>query len=1241
MFTTEKAEVKKGIDIRPASEGVKVDLLSCFYKHVMVFPDYLKILIPELTNDDINKIFYEQSEDSLSRLTSLKSALIACDLDQIPSLARSDTIGNDSDMLFDLMRDIITRVQARIIRNQKTTFSTNMLTLGYRKADDRSIVMNMVDDLYITNVHVNSCVTQFTMGKEWHWILSKIGELAMDHILTHTAIFVPLLPPAQSNLVQILGHSIGELKEPEIIRSKQSKDLNCTGSKKKRRRKSNREEQMKTKRIRLDTAEKCAVGNSSMQHIQHLPAEIDFLRSRIFYSKTLRTRTGKILHGLPSKHILQRAFADKFVSGEGVENAELSLKIRINLLCKHIWPCEHGLPNVFSHLGKNKDQSKEFERRMLLTNRCEDLQIRGPVKTPKRLSNCKPLLRLMILKHDKFDYRRALDLCCPSPLPKRSLTKAEKEGIVKELSETQREEDHVPTQRNFETQAETQAPEIFPFHHDIETATQTCGIRIEKKKSQKPRYARYKSPHGCVVRFVRLVLRSIIPIELFGSYHNRKVVLELMDGFVRSRRFESMNLHQVSQNFRILDCEWLLPRNQAAQNQRPTKEEMMKRQNLLNELLFWLFDGLLVPLLKTNFYATESAKFRNHVFYFRTDVWSKITEPIIQSLKKDRFERVGKHKAVGIMSRRSFGYSFIRLLPKEIGMRPIMNLRRRSTKIDRNAKSKGKQRSTSNMTAKRKSLRITNDEWSDLIQQNHSINSILNTTFHVLNLERQEHPELLGSSVFGPQDVHERLLSFKKRIQQRYKESTPTLYFVKMDVAGAFDCIDQTKLLEIVHEIIRHDRYVVQRYNKLTLSNGQPFRTWPKVACPEEDHEPFLILAQHLAEMQAWRSTIVSDSVVYPQCDKKSLIWLLNEHISNNLIKVGKDFCLQTVGIPQGSSLSTLLCCYYLAKMEEELRLTGVENESLLMRYTDDFLFISTDINLAKKFFVNVLQGSAKFNCSIAPEKTECNFVPYDAQMNSGLANAALSVKIHQPSSSSTFPWCSYRIDTQSLGVQYDLERYRNTCVSDSLTIPIRNAFGSTISRTITQSVQRQNLPIYLDLSLNSINGVLKNIHQMFIVGCLKFVAVLKIIKVSKKGKLAKRSEDFILNAILTNIEHAYAHAKSKMVRTYAQEMYKDQQDEADQSKQTIWPIPVLAYRWMAMHAITSVLALRPSTGKLGFTMLLKEKMQAVQTQIQKKYEKSKDLGELKLIEFSTLKCQASESFKEAKPVLRSMTLKR
>lgn len=130
----------------------------------------------------------------------------------------------------------------------------------------------------------------------------------------------------------------------------------------------------------------------------------------------------------------------------------------------------------------------------------------------------------------------------------------------------------------------------------------------------------------------------------------------------------------------------------------------------MHEFIYYVFDSILIPLIRTNFHVTESNVYRYRLLYFRQDVWRAIAEPEMASLKLKMFEEVSPDKAQNILNSRTLGFSQVRLLPKETGVRPIMNLRRRPV-------SKGSRAMLGS-----------------------SINTILAPIYNVLTLERVSNP---------------------------------------------------------------------------------------------------------------------------------------------------------------------------------------------------------------------------------------------------------------------------------------------------------------------------------------------------------------------------------------------------------------------------------------------------------------------------------------------------------------------
>lgn len=58
--------------------------------------------------------------------------------------------------------------------------------------------------------------------------------------------------------------------------------------------------------------------------------------------------------------------------------------------------------------------------------------------------------------------------------------------------------------------------------------------------------------------------------------------------------------------------------------------------------------------------------------------------------------------------------------------------------------------------------------------------------------------------------------------------------------------------------------------------------------------------------------------VIYPYSRRQEIIALLEEHITENLVKIGNEYYRQVIGIPQGSVLSAILCSFFYGDLERK-----------------------------------------------------------------------------------------------------------------------------------------------------------------------------------------------------------------------------------------------------------------------------------------------------------------------------------
>lgn len=132
---------------------------------------------------------------------------------------------------------------------------------------------------------------------------------------------------------------------------------------------------------------------------------------------------------------------------------------------------------------------------------------------------------------------------------------------------------------------------------------------------------------------------------------------------------------------------------------------------------------------------------------------------------------------------------------------------------------------------------------------------------------------------------------------------------------------------------------------------------------------------------------------------------ILKKHLTNNVVINKNKYYLQKKGIPQGSILSSLLCCLYYTKLENEYIIPSLpsNNKSLLIRLADDYLCISNNIDYINTFY-NKITNLKEYGCVINESKTKSNII------------------INQDE----FTWCGLIININTLSIRNDYNKYLN-----------------------------------------------------------------------------------------------------------------------------------------------------------------------------------------------------------------------
>lgn len=628
----------------------------------------------------------------------------------------------------------------------------------------------------------------------------------------------------------------------------------------------------------------------------------------------------------------------------------------------------------------------------------------------------------------------------------------------------------------------------------------------------------YATPPPAVSAFCRAVLLKLVPNDLYGSgedgIRNRELMMRHVDSFITLRRFESISLHEAAQGLKVTCVEWLKPPTNARESksmpQKLSATDLQKRTEIYLELIYYIFDSLLIPLISSNFYVTESGVHRHRVFYFRHDVWKKLSEPSLAGLKSTMFEEVKGMNRGELLTSNALGYSHLRLLPKSTGARPITNLSRKPT---------------------------IKKPMTGQVELGSSINALLASVFNVLGYEKGENPEQIGSAMKSVGDVFPRLQTFKeKTLLQNKAGETPRFYFAKLDVQACFDTIPQRRLLRLVDRLVSHDEYRSMKFvqyktkdyvNAGSATGGNVIRKFVAKATSSTD---FTTPYDMVTSRPGKKGSVYVDTGTQKRQEREAILELLERHVRANLVRIGKKYYRQKSGIPQGSVLSTLLCNFFYGEHEREKLGFLHCDEALLMRLVDDYLLITTRKDLAQRFLQVMVDGDAEYGISVGSGKTLANF---DATVNGISVPRPLPPYPAWPETSQNqFPYCGILIDTRTLDASKNTDASQTNEVSmrDTLTVDSSKEPGQAFTRKALLTFAMANNRMFLDTKHNSSSAVLANAYRSFVESAMKLYAHVRTLSRRRCRGSPSAPAGLVMRTVSTLIEYAARYINSRAV---------------------------------------------------------------------------------------------------------------
>uniref|UniRef100_A0A8C4FEU3 Telomerase reverse transcriptase n=1 Tax=Dicentrarchus labrax TaxID=13489 RepID=A0A8C4FEU3_DICLA len=527
------------------------------------------------------------------------------------------------------------------------------------------------------------------------------------------------------------------------------------------------------------------------------------------------------------------------------------------------------------------------------------------------------------------------------------------------------------------------------------------------------------APHR-VYLFVKECLSAVIPKELWGSDHNRLHFLVRVRGFLYSGKFEKLSLAELMWKMKVIDCDWL----KISKTGRFPPSELSYRTQILGQFLAWLLDGYVAGLVRACFYVTESVGQKNATRFYRQEVWAKLQDLAFRGhLSKGQMEELTPAQVASLA--KATAISRLRFIPKTDGMRPITRV------IGVDAKT-----------------RLYRGRVRDLLDM---LRACVRST-----------PSLLGSTVWGMTDIHKVLRS----ISPAQKDKPRPLYFVKVDVSGAFESLPHDKLFEVIDQAlspVQDELFTVRRYAKIWADSHEGLKKAFVRQVPSYTHTVHSMLLSVYLDIHT----------------QTEALQFFNQMLTGSVVQFGKKTYRQCRGIPQGSVVSSLLCCLCYGHMENTLFKDIAVKKGCLMRLVDDFLLITPELHEAQTFLKILLAGVPQYGLVVNPQKVVVNFQASES------VGSFPGIRVLPPHC--LFPWCGLLLDTHSLDVYKDYSSYAGLSLRYSLTLGSFHSAGQQMRRKLMAVLRLKCHALFLDLKTNSLEAVYKNIYKLVLLHARRF----------------------------------------------------------------------------------------------------------------------------------------------------------
>ena len=491
-----------------------------------------------------------------------------------------------------------------------------------------------------------------------------------------------------------------------------------------------------------------------------------------------------------------------------------------------------------------------------------------------------------------------------------------------------------------------------------------------------------------IYKFIKSFLKHILPTEMLGPKNNKILLFKTIE-FIRMNRFETFNkLNLFShKEFSFNEMKWLQFKNFS--KKKYCEIGILLKNFVMKTLIHWIFNFILVQLFRSHFFVTEKQGEHFKSLYYHKIIYDLIIKICFDKYIyiTNQYQKTNKKDALDTLITIDSAPGKLRLMPKASTMRPITSFKKKTL-------GQGKILLKNKLFDIQKIFKYIQNK-----MQNNSNNCVVfdykEIMKRLINFKLKIIKTSQNSKMFKSININTGVVSNPQNKIKSY------LNYVTMDIEACYDNINialLNKFLDtddtispayvtgilyvLIPKVNKVKENIINSNYKLKVDIKDCFDI--KLLYMVSDLKEFFHMLDYIRK---------SEDITYKNCIiyldesfginyklKESFIPTVRNIINNNYIKFNRNFLKQTNGIPQGLSVSSFLCNLFFYEIEKELscyiQRELNNNQSLLLRFMDDYLCLSNTESNAAEFKDNSIELSHKnkFNFNMKKMKSNINF---------------------------------------------------------------------------------------------------------------------------------------------------------------------------------------------------------------------------------------------------------------------------